>query len=523
MTDHRRLRRLANSVVWPGFHGMTAPDWLRRELDEQLAGVAYFGQNVDPADPHGTDALSRALREHAPDALIGADEEGGNVTRLEAIGGSSFPGAAQLGRLDDTAATRAVHAQIAERSRAGGISFVLGPVADVNTNPRNPIIGVRSFGDEPGLVSRHVAAAVAGLHDGGALACAKHFPGHGDTVSDSHTGLPRVQMSRAQLERDHLPPFLAAIEAGVDAIMTAHVVFPEFGELPATVNPITLGWLREAGFDGVIATDALDMDAIRRTYGAGEGAVMALRAGADLLCIGNPANWGARGEADDEGDFLRVRDAVVDALADGSLPRARVEEAAARVTRMAKSVPMPGPAADQPDAGAIVRARIEVVGSIAASADAPVRVDAPLLLDARRGATGVVASRNEPFSTALGATRVVVDVASATCAEDAAAAVTVPGDAAPAAHAWAAHATIATPTDVYLLVDALVVNDAQRRIIDAVRAVRPDAVVLDIGVAGEAAPPVVRTWGSNRPTAVVVAELRKAAQFGAAQRGTDAP
>ncbi|WP_040167918.1 glycoside hydrolase family 3 protein [Microbacterium gorillae] len=484
MSADPQLTRLANSVLWPGFLGTTAPDWLLRALDEGLAGAVYFGQNVDTADPHGTAALSRSLREHAPHALIGADEEGGNVTRLEAIGGSSYPGAAQLGRLDDLDATVAVHAAIGRRARRGGITAVLGPDADVNTNPRNPIIGVRSFGSSAADVSRHVAAAVTGLHAGGALACAKHFPGHGDTVTDSHTGLPRVQLSRAVMERDHLPPFQAAIEAGVDAIMTAHVVFEEFGELPATVNPDALTWLRSLGFTGAIVTDALDMDAIRRTYGAGEGAVLSLAAGADLLCIGNPANWGARGEVDDEQDYLRVRDAVVAALAEGRLDPARVEEAAARVATLVGSVPEPQQDTADPDALAVVRPVIEVREGDSTHTTRP-----HLVIDARRGATGAVAARNEPFAPALNARRVVVGI-----------------DAPDAPSSAAAIAADAAHETVFVLADALSLHAGQRAVVEAVRAARPDAVVLDIGVPGEVAAPVIRTWGSNRPTALAVAQ-----------------
>src|SRR5690606_32713830 len=142
--------------------------------------------------------------------------------------------------------------------------------------------------------------------------------GHGHTPVDSHHGLPRVDVSAAEMEAVHLPPFSAAVDAGALAVMTAHICVPDWGEEPATLNPRILGRLRDAGFGGVIATDALDMAAIRTTVGLGGGAVAALAAGADLLCVGNPTNPGPAMLPDqDERDFLAVRDAIVDAIRSG--------------------------------------------------------------------------------------------------------------------------------------------------------------------------------------------------------------
>lgn len=147
----------------------------------------------------------------------------------------------------------------------------------MNTDPRNPVIGVRSFGSDEELVARHVQAAVDGLQSNGVAACVKHFPGHGDTHLDSHHSLPEISLGIDEFERVHLEPFRAAIAAGVDAIMTAHIVVPAWGEEPATLNPRVLGMLRDWGFDGVIISDALDMAAIRETVGIGQGAARAWR------------------------------------------------------------------------------------------------------------------------------------------------------------------------------------------------------------------------------------------------------
>ena len=316
--------------------GQSVPDWLGRALDDGLAGVVYFAQNINQNDAGQPARLSAQLRGIRPDLLIGIDEEGGNVTRLESARGSSLPGHAQLGHLDDVAATRSVGRMIGSRAALAGANVVLAPVADVNTNPANPVIGVRAFGAETELVSRHVAAMVRGLQDMPVSACVKHFPGHGDTRTDSHLELPRLELSWAEIERHHLPPFVAAVEVGVRAVMTAHIVVPELGELPATLNPRILATLRDTGFTGTIVTDALDMAAIRESFGAGQGAVLAMLAGADLLCIGNPSNPGLeRGRTADLNDYLEVRGALLDALDEGILTGDTLERAAESASRLA--------------------------------------------------------------------------------------------------------------------------------------------------------------------------------------------
>ena len=166
------------------------------------------------------------------DVLVAIDEEGGDVTRLEAETGSSYPGNWALGHVDDVELTREVALRWVRISLASGVNLDLAPVADVNTNPDNPIIGIRSFGADPELVSRHVAAFVSGLQEAGVAACAKHFPGHGDTAEDSHLQLPTVET----LEEAALEPFRAAIDAGTRGIMTAHIRVAALGEEPGTLS-----------------------------------------------------------------------------------------------------------------------------------------------------------------------------------------------------------------------------------------------------------------------------------------------
>ncbi|MER7154117.1 glycoside hydrolase family 3 protein, partial [Streptomyces lydicus] len=336
------LTRDALAVLQPGFTGTTAPDWLLRRLGEGLVSVGLFGRNIE--DPAQLAALTARLRRERPDLLVAIDEEGGDVTRLEVRGGSSFPGNHALGAVDDTALTRAVARELGRRLAACGVNLNWAPSADVNSNPDNPVIGVRSFGADPQLVARHTAAYVAGLQSAGVAACTKHFPGHGDTAVDSHHDLPRITADLATLQERELVPFRAAIAAGTRAVMSAHILLPALdGTHPATLSPAALHGLLRApvaegglGFDGLIVTDGMEMRAIAATYGIERGSVLAIAAGADAICVG--------GGLADEDTVLRLRDALVRAVRDGELPEQRLADAAARVRALAHR---PG----SPDAG----------------------------------------------------------------------------------------------------------------------------------------------------------------------------
>ncbi|WP_275412214.1 glycoside hydrolase family 3 N-terminal domain-containing protein, partial [Sphaerisporangium rufum] len=205
------LDRLAAAVLQPGFDGTEPPRWLLAELARGLGGVVLFARNTG-ADTAG---LVRRLRAENPRVIVAVDEEGGGVTRLEAATGSSWPGNAALGTVDDPGLTRRVGAEIGGLLAATGVTLDYAPDADVNADAANPVIGIRSFGADPGLVARHTVAYVTGLQDAGVAGCAKHFPGHGDTVTDSHLALPTVHAGEDLLERRDLAPFRAAIAAGV--------------------------------------------------------------------------------------------------------------------------------------------------------------------------------------------------------------------------------------------------------------------------------------------------------------------
>jgi beta-N-acetylhexosaminidase len=317
-------RNIAAGCLLPGFNGLEPPDELLRWVERGLAGVVLFGKNI--RDPEQVRRLTAHLEGARPGVLIATDEEGGDVTRLEAATGSSYPSHMALGTVDDVGLTRSVAGALGAKLMRVGVNLDFAPVADVNTNPANPVIGVRSFGADPALVCRHVTAFVEGLHGAGVAACAKHFPGHGDTSADSHLELP---VAGGELEA-HLAPFRAAIAAGAGAIMTAHIVAPALGPEPATINPAAVRLLREElGFDGAIISDAVEMRAVAAILGPEEAAVRALEAGVDGICLGHDL------------PLAPVHAAVETALANGRLSSDRLSIAALRLGQIGQGLPAP--------------------------------------------------------------------------------------------------------------------------------------------------------------------------------------
>jgi beta-N-acetylhexosaminidase len=352
MTTDAEIRRLALACLVPGFVGPTPPSWLLDGLAGGLGGVILFGSNL--GDGSNVEALTGQLRAAAGGPIVlGLDEEGGDVTRLDTVRGSAAPGAAALGWLDDPAATEAVYAAIGARLAAAGVTLNLAPVADVNVDPDNPVIGVRSFSADPAVAARQVAAAVRGIQRSGVAACAKHFPGHGATSADSHHEVATVERDRDQLAAVEFAPFRAAIGAGSRAVMTGHLLVPSLDAELATVSrAITTGVLREQlGFTGTIVTDALEMAAVSSTIGMVEGFVAALVAGADTI------ETGAR----DYPELLTaIPDAVLAAVRAGRLSFDRLADAARRTALLAEpAVAEPPPATD----GVAARC-IEVIGTL---------------------------------------------------------------------------------------------------------------------------------------------------------------
>ena len=335
-----------------------------------VRAVCLFHRNI-VSEVQLTRLCAELRRAMGPDALIAIDQEGGGVVR------SDFwpfpPSALSLGAAGQPDLTRRVAAANARFMRSVGINWNFAPVLDVNVNPLNPVIGDRSFGSDPEQVAAHGLAYAAGLEEEGVAACAKHFPGHGDTEQDSHHALPTVTRSRSDLETTELLPFRRAVEAGIPAIMTAHIVFPALdAELPATLSPAVLtGLLRgEWGYGGVIVTDSMGMQAIDGHYGRGPAAVLALHAGADLVM--------ALGRREVQ---VQTLDAVQAELDAGRYDPAL---ALARLTRLAAEFPAFARPHPERTADARLFAQAWALGLSAYGAPVPPRPGQRLLLVVRR-------------------------------------------------------------------------------------------------------------------------------------------
>lgn len=276
--------------------------------------------------------MTLALQEEAKAAghdhplFIGIDQENGLVTRIAPPIAPQLPGAMALGATYDPELAYKVGAATGETLRLFGINMNYAPVCDINSEPLNPVIGVRSFGDDPGFVGRFAAAAARGLREQKVVPTVKHFPGHGDTAVDSHYGLPVIQKTRDQLEQCELRPFRRAVAEGIEAVMTAHISLPALGDskLPATLSADALNILREdMQYDGMVVTDCLEMDGIRATYGTEKGAVLALGAGSDSIMICHTYDV----------QVASINE-VIEAIESGKIPLDRLEEAHRRVTKV---------------------------------------------------------------------------------------------------------------------------------------------------------------------------------------------
>ncbi|GII25903.1 glycoside hydrolase family 3 protein [Planosporangium mesophilum] len=292
----------------------------------KLGGIIYFAWSHNVNNPGQIAALSNGVQRTAAKArvpvpmLVGTDQEQGIVVRIGSPA-TQFPGNMALGADRRTADTRTAASITGQELRAMGINQDYAPVADVNVNPANPVIGVRSFSSDPTLAATLTKEAVTGYQGAGIIATAKHFPGHGDTNVDSHTGIPVIGHTRQQWEQLDRPPFAAAIAAKIDSIMTAHIVVPSLDPSgdPATLSqPIVTGILRkELKYDGVVVTDSLGMAGVRQKYGDDRVPVLALKAGVDQLLMPPDLDLAYR--------------SVLTAVRGGELTERRVNESVLRI------------------------------------------------------------------------------------------------------------------------------------------------------------------------------------------------
>ena len=324
MTELSELKELAHGVLFPALGRKTVPRWAKEHIAAGLGGFVVFGKDIATGEQllELTGAL-HGLREHV---LLSIDEEGGDVNRLEEHGGTAVPGNYALGRLDDPGRTREAAYQIGLSLVEAGIDWDLAPAVDTAVNPLSPN-GIRCFGADRALVSKHAAAWVEGLQTAGVSACAKHFPGHGLSGTDAHLGTPSVPLSREELLDYYLDPFRSVIAAGVDSIMVSHVHLTQIDDVPATISAKVLtGILREElGYDGAVITDALEMRGISDVAGLPDAAVRAIAAGADALCLGA---WAYNDDVD------AAASALVGAVQDGTLPEERLRQANKRIARL---------------------------------------------------------------------------------------------------------------------------------------------------------------------------------------------
>lgn len=328
------IEQKVGQLIVVGFEGTRANADIRTIITHHFAGgVTLFARNIQ--SPRQVAKLTNDLQnltketEHRIPLFIAADQEGGWVARLK-TGATVFPGNMALGAARSAEFAEQAGKITAIELAAVGANLNFAPVMDVNNNPRNPVIDRRSFGECPDLVSRLGTAYIKGLQQNGVFATAKHFPGHGDTIVDSHTDLPTVESDMGRIRTIELKPFRAAIEAKVAAIMTAHIVYSAFDtDRPATLSrPILTDLLRgDLGFDGLIITDDMEMNAIDKRYSASEAAVMAVEAGADMVL----SLWKYQNQ-------VKVCNALVAAVKSGRISEARIDQSVERILKYKKAV-----------------------------------------------------------------------------------------------------------------------------------------------------------------------------------------
>ena len=322
LTLHQKI----GQMLLLGWQTAAHADALVMELS--AGGVILMGRSIGtPAETSAQIAQLQALARTCflPPLFVAVDQEGGRVQRLGPPGYPARPSARAVGQSADPAAlARRTASSIGLELKSLGFNWDFAPVLDVDSNPQNPVIGDRAYSADPAAVAALGVAAVSGFQaDAGILACGKHFPGHGDTETDSHFALPTIRRSRAALEAVEMVPFRAAIDNGLAAVMTAHILFPALDpHLPATLSPPILTGLlrRELGFQGLIITDDLEMRGVAGGWGAPEAAVLAVLAGADILLCCH--EWETQ---------QAVHAALTDAVQTGRVTEDRLDQSLTRI------------------------------------------------------------------------------------------------------------------------------------------------------------------------------------------------
>ena len=301
-------------------------EMLEKYAQYPCGGFALFRKNI--LSPSQLNIFVQRL--HGMNALtpmLGIDEEGGRIARIANhpanFGVKKVPPMGQIAASGDEAAAYDAGRTIGEYLRAYGLDIDFAPVADVNTNPRNPVIGDRAFGDDPAIAAVMVQRVIQGLHDSGVASCIKHFPGHGDTATDTHTGYAETKKNWEEISACEMAPFRAGIAVGTDFVMTAHIAAPS---VTGTDEPSTMSYIilteklrQELGYEGLIITDALSMGAIRDKYSSSEACIRCIQAGVDVLLMPY--------------DYFEAFDGVVKAVESGMIPESRIDESVYRILK----------------------------------------------------------------------------------------------------------------------------------------------------------------------------------------------
>ncbi|MBR0227323.1 MAG: glycoside hydrolase [Clostridia bacterium] len=309
-------------------NSITGTTEVSEEIKETYAnypcgGFALFRKNI--LSPSQLKSFTEALHALSGSPMLGIDEEGGRVARIAnhpvSFNVPKFPAMGIIAQSGDESQAYNAGRAIGEYLTAYGLDIDFAPVADVNTNPKNPVIGDRAFGDDPNVAAGMVRQVVLGLHESGAASCLKHFPGHGDTATDTHTGYAETLKTWEEISACEMIPFRAGIEAGTDFVMTAHIAAPNVtgSDEPSTMSytVLTEKLRGELGFQGLIITDALAMGAIREKYSSSEACIQCIQAGADILLMPY--------------DYFEAFDGVVQAVESGVIPESRIDESVYRI------------------------------------------------------------------------------------------------------------------------------------------------------------------------------------------------
>ncbi|MGY4688648.1 beta-N-acetylhexosaminidase [Salibacterium sp. K-3] len=322
------MEEKVSQLLYVGLQGTSLSEEEKSMIEAEAGGVFLLGGNIENEEQlqqYMNDIKETDAKTDIP-LFLGVDEEGGRVSRIpDTI--ENMPAAAVIGNAADEKTAGEIGRLLAEKVKQYGFNMNFAPVLDVNSNPDNPVIGDRSYGSSPDIVTRLGTAVMQGMKEENVIPVVKHFPGHGDTATDSHVQLPVVDKTREEVEDLELAPFRQAVSEGADMVMTGHLLFPDVDEkYPASLSKAVItGMLREElNFDGVVVTDDMTMGAITNRYGMAEAAVQSVKAGADMVMTADAGN----------GTFEEVQYALIQAVEDEEITKESIDESVTRILRL---------------------------------------------------------------------------------------------------------------------------------------------------------------------------------------------